>query len=231
MEHDPQSANRPRILVVDDDRKITASLRRGLTYEGYNVEVANSGTEALSMMHDTRPAVVVLDIMMPGLDGFDVCRLIRRSSDVPILMLTAKDEVADRVTGLDSGADDYLVKPFAFEELLARLRALLRRRSPQKSSEITYADLTLDTKAMTAERNSRKVDLTTTEYRLLELLLKRQGEVLSRETILEKVWGYDFEGESNVLEVYIRSLRNKLEADGESRLIHTVRGAGYVLRE
>lgn len=231
MEPDSQTSSRPRVLVVDDDRKITASLRRGLSYEGYNVDVANSGTEALSAMHDGRPDVVVLDVMMPGLDGLDVCRLIRRGSDVPILMLTARDEVADRVSGLDSGADDYLVKPFAFEELLARIRALLRRRISQKGSDLTFSDLTLDTRAMTAERQGRKIDLTTTEYKLLELLLHRQGEVLSRETILEKVWGFDFEGESNVLEVYVRYLRNKLEADGEARLIHTVRGSGYVLRE
>src|SRR5512146_1865109 len=177
MEHDSPSANRPRILVVDDDRKITASLRRGLTYEGYNVDVANSGTEALSAMHDARPSLVVLDVMMPGLDGLDVCRLIRRSNDVPILMLTARDEVADRVAGLDSGADDYLVKPFAFEEFLARVRALLRRRAPAENSSLGYADLTLDTKAMIADRSGRKIDLTTTEYKLLELLLKRQGEV------------------------------------------------------
>ncbi len=183
------------------------------------------------MVRDARPNLVILDVMMPGIDGLDVCRLIRRSDDVPILMLTAKDEVADRVAGLDSGADDYLVKPFAFEELLARMRALLRRRGSQQTSEIAYSDLSLDTKSMTAQRAGRKIDLTATEYKLLELLLTRSEEVLSRETILEKVWGFDFEGESNVLEVYIRYLRNKLEADGEPRLIHTVRGAGYVLRE
>jgi two-component system, OmpR family, response regulator MprA len=231
MDTDPRSPSRPRVLVVDDDRKITASLRRGLAYEGYSVDVANSGSEALTLVHDLRPDLVVLDVMMPGIDGLDVCRLIRRSDDVPILMLTAKDEIADRVAGLNSGADDYLVKPFAFEELLARLRALLRRRTPQQSSELCCADLSLDTKAMTAQRADRRIDLTATEFKLLELLLIRSGEVLSRETILEKVWGFDFEGESNVLEVYIRYLRNKLESGGESRLIHTVRGAGYVLRE
>jgi two-component system response regulator MprA len=231
MEADSRSSNRSRVLVVDDDRKITGALRRGLAYEGYVVDVANSGSEALTMVRDIRPNVVVLDVMMPGIDGLDVCRLIRRTDDVPILMLTARDEVADRVAGLDSGADDYLVKPFDFEELLARIRALLRRRVPQQSSELCYADLCLDTKAMTAGRAGRKIDLTTTEYKLLELLLNRPSEVLSREVILEKVWGFDFEGESNVLEVYIRYLRNKLEAAGEPRLIHTIRGAGYVLRE
>ena len=231
MDNDPNSSTRPRILVVDDDRKITAALRRGLVYEGYSVDVANSGSEALTMARDVRPNLVVLDVMMPGIDGLDVCRLIRRSDDVPILMLTARDDVADRVAGLDSGADDYLVKPFAFEELLARIRALLRRRSAQQSTPLSYLDLCLDTKSMTAQRNGRKIDLTTTEYKLLELFLLRPEEVLSRETILEKVWGFDFEGESNVLEVYIRYLRNKLEANGEQRLIHTVRGAGYVLRE
>jgi len=231
MDTDASSPTRPRILVVDDDRKITGALRRGLVYEGYSVDVANGGSEALTMVRDVRPNLVILDVMMPGIDGLDVCRLIRRSDDVPILMLTARDEVADRVAGLDSGADDYLVKPFAFEELLARIRALLRRRSPQQSAELTYSDLCLDTKSMTAQRRVRKIDLTATEYKLLELLLNRTEEVLSRETILEKVWGFDFEGESNVLEVYIRYLRNKLEAGGEPRLIHTVRGAGYVLRE
>ncbi len=232
MELDPRTSTRSRILVVDDDRKITGALRRGLAYEGYSVDVANSGSEALTMVRDVRPNLVVLDVMMPGIDGLDVCRLIRRSDDVPILMLTARDEVEDRVAGLDSGADDYLVKPFAFEELLARIRALLRRRAPnQKVSEICYADLCLDTKAMTAQRGDRKMDLTATEYKLLELLMNRSGEVLSRETILEKVWGFDFEGESNVLEVYIRYLRNKIEGGGEPRLIHTVRGAGYVMRE
>ena len=163
MDTDSNSSTRSRILVVDDDRKITGALRRGLAYEGYSVDVANSGSEALTMFRDARPNLVILDVMMPGIDGLDVCRLIRRSDDVPILMLTARDEVADRVAGLDSGADDYLVKPFAFEELLARIRALLRRRSPQQNSEVTYSDLSLDTKSMTAQRAGRKIDLTTTE--------------------------------------------------------------------
>jgi len=231
MESTTQPTTRPRVLVVDDDRKITAALRRGLTYEGYTVDVANAGAEALAMVRDSHPDVVVLDIMMPGIDGLDVCRLIRRTNNVPILMLTAKDEVPDRVAGLDAGADDYLVKPFAFEELLARLRALLRRREPQKTTELRFADLSLDTRSRTATRGDRKIELTTTEYKLLEFFLSRPGEVLSRETILEKVWGYDFEGESNVLEVYVRYLRSKLECAGEPRLIHTIRGAGYVLKE
>ncbi len=231
MEDDARSDNRPRILIVDDDRKITGALRRGLTYEGYAVDVANSGAEAMTMVRESRPHLVVLDIMMPGIDGIEVCRLLRRTDDVPVLMLTAKDEVADRVVGLDAGADDYLVKPFAFEELLARIRALLRRREPKRGVELCFQDLCLDTRSRTARRDDRKIDLTTTEYKLLEFFLNRPGEVVSRHTILEKVWGYDFEGESNVLEVYIRYLRTKLEAAGESRLIHTVRGAGYVLRE
>jgi len=225
------STNRPRILVVDDDRKITGALRRGLTYEGYTVGVANGGAEALSMVRDLHPHLVVLDIMMPGIDGLDVCRILRRTENVPILMLTARDDVADRVLGLDSGADDYLVKPFAYEELLARIRALLRRREPQQSSELRLADLSLDTRSRTARRGDRAIELTTTEYKLLEFLLNRAGEVLPKHTILEKVWGYDFEGESNVLEVYIRYLRSKLEAGNEPRLIHTIRGAGYVLKE
>lgn len=231
METVTSSVNRPRVLVVDDDRKITGALRRGLTYEGYSVDVAHSGAEALAMLQDTRPQLVILDVMMPGIDGMDVCRLIRRTDNVPILMLTARDEVADRVAGLDAGADDYLVKPFAFEELLARLRALLRRREPDPQTELRHADLILDTRTRVARRGDRKIDLTTTEYNLLALFLSRPDEVLSKETILEKVWGYDFEGESNVLEVYVRYLRMKLEAGGEPRLIHTVRGAGYVLRE
>ncbi len=231
MALDVFSSNRPSILVVDDDRRITGALRRGLTYEGYQVDVANGGAEALARVRDLHPHLVVLDVMMPGIDGMDVCRILRRSETVPILMLTAKDEVSDRVAGLDAGADDYLVKPFAFEELLARIRALLRRREPQPSTELRFADLTLDTRSRTARRGSRTIELTTTEYKLLEFFLIRPGEVLSKLTLLEKVWGYDFEGESNVLEVYIRYLRGKLEAKGEPRLIHTVRGSGYVLKE
>ncbi len=231
VDADGRSDNRPRLLIVDDDRKITGALRRSLTYEGYIVDVANSGAEALTMARETRPQLVVLDIMMPGINGIEVCQLLRRTDDVPILMLTAKDEISDRVAGLDAGADDYLVKPFAFEELLARVRALLRRREPRHSTEICFQDLCLDTRSRTARRGDRKIDLTTTEYKLLEFFLNRPSEVVSRHTILEKVWGYDFEGESNVLEVYIRYIRAKLEAEGEPRLIHTIRGAGYVLRE
>ncbi len=231
MDIDTHPENRTRILVVDDDHKITGALRRGLAYEGYVVDVANSGAEALALAREVHPQLVVLDIMMPGIDGMDVCRLLRRSDDVPILMLTAKDEVADRVAGLEAGADDYLMKPFAFEELLARARALLRRREPRRHTELCFQDLCLDTRSRMARRGDRTIELTTTEYKLLEFFLNRAGEVLSRHTILEKVWGYDFEGESNVLEVYIRYLRTKLEAGDEPRLIHTIRGAGYVLRE
>ena len=219
-----------RILIIDDDRKITGALRRGLAYEGYAVDVANSGAEGLSLARENRPNLVVLDVMMPGIDGLDVCRLIRRTDEVPILMLTAKDEVSDRVAGLDSGADDYLVKPFAFEELLARIRALLRRHEPERRAEICFADLCLDTRSRAARRGDRQIDLTTTEYKLLEFFLNKPSEVHSRQVLLEKVWGYDFEGGSNVLEVYIRYLRTKLEAGGECRLIHTLRGAGYVMK-
>jgi two-component system response regulator MprA len=227
---DDNSETMPRILIVDDDRKITGALRRGLAYEGYAVDVANSGAEGLSMARECRPSLVVLDVMMPGIDGLDVCRLIRRTDQVPILMLTAKDEVSDRVAGLDSGADDYLLKPFAFEELLARIRALLRRHEPERRAEISFADLCLDTRFRTARRGDRQIELTTTEYKLLEFFLNKPGEVLSRQTLLQKVWGYDSEGESNVLEVYVRYLRTKLEAGGEPRLVHTLRGAGYVLK-
>src|SRR5665647_1295893 len=180
MESENHPSGRPRILIVDDDRKITSALRRGLSYEGYDVAVANSGTEGLSLVRETPPQLVVLDVMMPGLDGLDVCRLIRRGSDVPILMLTARDEVSDRVAGLDSGADDYLVKPFALEELLARIRALLRRHEPERRAEICFADLCLDTRSRAARRGDRQIDLTTTEYKLLEFFLNRPSEVHSR---------------------------------------------------
>lgn len=226
------------ILVVEDDRSISSVLRRGLTFEGYRVDVAESGTQALDIARVGMPDIVILDIMIPGVDGLEVCRRIRAAGeDVPILMLTARDEVADRVAGLDAGADDYLVKPFAFEELLARVRALLRRRARQEEErerspgeELHFDDLTLDPATRYAWRGERRIDLTTREFDLLLLFLRHPNQVLPRDTIMERVWGYDFPGESNVLEVYISNLRRRLEADGESRLLQTVRGAGYVLR-
>ena len=220
-----------RLLVVDDDPKVTALLRRGLGYEGYIVEVAQSGQQALELARGYNPDLVILDIMMPGMDGLEVCRRLRAEGKVPILMLTARDGVADRVLGLNTGADDYLVKPFAFEELLARIRALLRRGQAPLPERLEYGGLLLDTRSRKAFREGREIKLSTTEYRILELFLRHPGQVLPKETILERVWGYDFGGDSNVLEVYIRYLRNKVEAPGEARLIHTMRGSGYVLRQ
>jgi two-component system response regulator MprA len=226
------------ILVVEDDKSIASVLRRGLTFEGYRIEVAETGTQALEIARLGMPDIVILDIMIPGVDGLEVCRRIRAAGeDVPILMLTARDEVADRVAGLDAGADDYLVKPFAFEELLARVRALLRRRARQEDEHerlpgetLRFEDLTLDPATRYAWRGERRIELTTREFDLLLLFLRHPNQVLPRDTIMERVWGYDFPGESNVLEVYISNLRRRLEANGESRLLQTVRGAGYVLR-
>jgi len=220
------------ILIVDDDQHITGVLRRALAYEGYSVEVATRGDEALHKVIEHPPELIVLDIMLPGIDGFEVCRRLRVSGNqVPILMLTARDAIPDRVSGLDQGADDYLVKPMELEELLARVRALLRRRNPEQAEVLRFADVELDTGTRMARRGKREINLSTTEYELLALFMRRPRQVLTRDIIMERVWGYDFEGESNVLEVYVGYLRNKLEADGEPRILHTIRGAGYVLRE
>jgi DNA-binding response OmpR family regulator len=220
------------ILLVDDDEEIRASLRRGLALEGYQITQAADGPEALRSAREALPDLVVLDIMLPGLDGLEVCRRLREADDsLPIIMLTARDTVQQRVDGLENGADDYLVKPFAFEELLARIRVRLRRRDPAARRELRFADLRLDTAAREAWRGGRRISLTTTEYELLSLFLQHPRQVLTRDLIYERVWGYDFDGESKVIEVYVRYLREKLEAAGEPRLIQTVRGAGYVLRE
>jgi len=220
------------VLLVDDDRHITDMLRRALAYEGYGVEVALRGDEALRKALEHPPDLVVLDLMLPGIDGLEVCRRLRASGNqVPILMLTAKDSIPDRVAGLDQGADDYLVKPMELEELLARVRALLRRRNPEQTEVLRFDDLELDTGSRVARRGPREFNLSTTEYELLQLFMRRPRQVLTRDIIMDRVWGYDFEGESNVLEVYVGYLRAKMEADGEPRLLHTVRGAGYVLRE
>ncbi|NPV27403.1 MAG: response regulator transcription factor [Firmicutes bacterium] len=224
----------PRILVVDDDRKITALLRRGLSFAGYTVDVANNGSEGLKLAMEHQPDLVILDLMMPVMDGWQLCQRLRAGSDVPILMLTARDEIADRVRGLDTGADDYLVKPFAFEELLARVRALLRRTRPGQDPGKTilrYADLSLDQASREARRGDRLISLTAKEYELLLAFMEHPRQVLTRELLMERVWGYDYSGESNVLEVYVALLRQKLEGAGEKRLIHTVRGVGYVLKE
>jgi len=221
-----------RILVIEDEERIAAFLKRGLIYEGYKVEVAHDGTLGLEMAREQPPDLVILDWMLPGLDGLEVCRRLRAASDVPILMLTAKEDVQDRVLGLDAGADDYLVKPFDFAELLARIRALFRRVAPASRPEVLrFGDLTLDTGTHRAQRGERYIDLTAKEYELLELFLRNPRRVLTRELIFDRVWGYDFGGESNIIEVYVRYLRQKTEEAGEPRLLHTVRGVGYVLRE
>ncbi len=223
---------RDLILIIEDEEPILAFLKRGLTYEGYSVETALDGQEGLVKARERPPALVILDWMLPGLDGLEVCRRLRAAGGVPILMLTAKDAVADRVEGLDAGADDYLVKPFEFDELLARIRALLRRARPEETPEVlTYSDLRLDTGTHQAFRSTREIELTAKEYELLELFLRHPRQVLTRELIYDRVWGYDFGGESNIIEVYVRYLRKKTEAGDEPRLIHTVRGVGYVLRE
>jgi len=220
------------ILIVDDDPRITDLLRRVLAYEGYSIASAASGSEALNRSLERPPDLVVLDIMLPGLDGLEVAQRLRAAGDnVPILMLTARDTVADRVKGLETGADDYLVKPFAPEELVARVKALLRRSQEERHEVLRFADVELDTGTRVAHRGAREIDLSPTEYELLALFLRRPRQVLTREIILDRVWGMDFEGSSNVMEVYIGYLRTKLEAEGESRLIHTVRGVGYVFKE
>jgi two-component system, OmpR family, response regulator MprA len=222
-----------KILVVDDERAVRESLRRALELQGYEVELASDGAEALERLAaDGQPDAVVLDILMPGIDGLEVCRQIRqRGNSVPVLMLTARDAVGDRVEGLDAGADDYLVKPFALEELLARLRALLRRASPTVDGTLHFADLELDPGTREVRRAGDKVELTRTEFNLLELFMLNPRQVLTRSIIFERVWGYDFGFASNSLDVYIGYLRRKTEAGGKSRLIHTVRGVGYALRE
>ena len=220
-----------RILVVDDDPEIVSFLRRGLIYEGYEVETAGNGADALAKARIQEPDMVILDVMMPEIDGLEVSNRLRQAGDIPVLMVTAKGTVADKIAGLDSGADDYIVKPFDFEELLARIRALLRRRQPQNGDTLTFSDLSLNTVTREVMRSHESINLTTQEFDLLELFIRHPRQVLRRDVIYDRVWGYDFEGESNVIEVYIRYLRSKLEADGKPRLIHTVRGVGYVLRE
>ena len=226
-----------RILVVDDDRAVRESLRRSLEFNGYKVELASDGAQALEAIIASRPDAMVLDVMMPRLDGLEVARRLRSTGDdLPILVLTARDTVSDRVSGLDAGADDYLPKPFALEELLARLRALLRRAVPEvqggaAAEVLSFADLTLDPGTREVRRGEREISLTRTEFALLELFLSYPKHVLTRGRILEEVWGYDFPTSGNALEVYVGYLRRKTEAEGESRLIHTVRGVGYVLRE
>jgi two-component system, OmpR family, response regulator MprA len=221
----------PTILIADDDHKITDMLRRTLTYEGYGVLTAADGKEALAQVQAHHPDLVVLDWMMPGLSGLEVARRLRAAEGMPILMLTARDAIDDRVAGLDGGADDYLVKPFAPAELLARLRSLLRRATDGREKPLRYTDLVLDPTTRDTRRGDRALTLSPKEFDLLSYLLRHPRQVLPRERILEEVWGYDFGGEDGVLDVYIGYLRAKTEAGGEPRLIQTVRGVGYVLRE
>jgi two-component system response regulator MprA len=224
-----------QILVVDDDRAVRESLRRSLSFNGYAVSLATDGVEALEAIGNDRPDAVILDVMMPRLDGLEVCRQLRSTGDdLPILVLTARDSVSERVAGLDAGADDYLPKPFALEELLARMRSLLRRVTAEdliESEPLTFGDLTLDPVTREVTRGERQISLTRTEFALLEMLIANPRRVLTRSRILEEVWGFDFPTSGNALEVYIGYLRRKTEAEGESRLIYTVRGVGYVLRE
>lgn len=220
-----------RILVVDDDPEIVSFVKRGLAYEGYTVDIAADGSQALAKAREREPDLVILDIMMPGIDGIEVAKRLRQGGDVPIIMLTAKGTVADKVAGLESGADDYLVKPFAFDELLARVKALLRRRQSREGETLRFSDLSLNTATREVKRGNDLIELTAQEFELLELFMRHPRQVLRRDLIYERVWGYDFEGESNVIEVYIRYLRSKMEVGGKPRLIHTVRGVGYVLKE
>lgn len=220
-----------RILVVDDDSEIVAMLSRGLKFEGYEVDTADNGASALTRFKERAPDLVLLDVMMPGMDGLEVCREMRKVRDTPVLMLTAKDAITDRVAGLDSGADDYILKPFAFDELMARVRAHLRRSLPGEAQLLQFSDLTLNTATYEVRRNGQLIELTSKEFELLFLFMQHPRQVLSRETIYDKVWGYDFGGESNIIEVYVRYLRSKLEIADRPKLIHTVRGVGYVLRE
>jgi len=223
--------NRPRILVVDDDPRIASSLRRALVYEGYDVDTAGDGPEGLGKAREQPPDLVILDWMMPGLDGIEVCRRLRAEGDVAILMLTARDATSARVEGLDSGADDYLVKPFAYEELMARVRALLRRGAQRAPRLLTYGDLRLDLDTREVSRGGRALNLTAKEFELLQHLLRQPRRVFSRDQLLESVWGAGSNTTSNVVDVYIGYLRQKLEGAGEPRLVQTVRGFGYALRE
>jgi len=230
-----EQVSRPFILIIEDDAGVARFVKRALETEGYIVDIAPDGETGLAKTFRNFPDLIILDWMLPGIDGLEVCRRIRtRNQKIPILMLTAKDAIPDRVLGLDSGADDYLVKPFNINELLARVRVLLRRRraqTPPKPKEYQFADLILDTGTRRARRGDRIIELTLKEYQLLEMFMRHPRQVLTRDQLYDQVWGYDFGRESNVLDVYVRYLRRKLEAGGEPRLIHTVRGVGYVLRE
>jgi DNA-binding response OmpR family regulator len=236
-----QQRTRTRVLVVEDEPGIAGFIRRGLVFEGFDVQVATDGNEALAILRDNPPGLVVLDIMLPGIDGVEIARRLREAEaadgvrGIPVIMLTARDAVKDRVIGLEAGADDYLVKPFAFDELLARVRALLRRTrvldEPEQGEVLEFEQISVDLRARTAIRGGRTLRLTTREFDLLVLFLRHPNQVLSRGQIMSRIWGDDFYGDSNVLEVFVGNLRRELESDEESRVIQTIRGAGYVLRE
>ncbi|MDJ0902393.1 MAG: response regulator transcription factor [Xenococcus sp. MO_188.B8] len=220
------------ILVVEDEGKLAQFIKLELEYEGYEVTVVNDGLGGLATAREITPDLILLDWMLPGISGLEICRRLRQTGDkVPIILLTAKDEVSDRVAGLDAGADDYIIKPFSIEELLARIRAHLRRNQEEDSNSLQFADLRLDRSSREVYRGNRLIELTAKEFDLLEYLISHPRQVLTRDQILERVWGYDFMGDSNIIEVYVRYLRLKLEANQEPRLIQTVRGVGYVLRE
>ncbi|MEE8491522.1 MAG: response regulator transcription factor [Acidimicrobiia bacterium] len=223
---------KPRVLVVDDDERIAASVRRSLDYAGYDVSVAHDGPAAVAAAGSGDPDLIVLDVMMPGYDGLEVARRLRRAgNNTPILMLTARTTVPDRVDGLEAGADDYLIKPFAHDELLARVRALLRRHLPEEREILSFADLEIDVASMEVRRGTRNVDLTTLEFNFLEYFARNPRVVLSRSRIREAVWDLDGDTTSNIVDVYVRYLRQKLEEGSEPRLLQTVRGVGYILRE
>lgn len=220
-----------RILVVEDDERLAQFLKLELEYESYTITVANDGLSGLSAAREVDPDLILLDWMLPGLSGIEICKRLRTTGcKAPVILLTAKDEVSDRVTGLDAGADDYIVKPFSVEELLARVRANLRRTQEQDTETLQFEDLRLNRSSREVFRGARRIDLTAKEFDLLEYLLAHPRQVMTRDQILERVWGYDFMGDSNIIEVYVRYLRLKLEAEQESRLIQTVRGVGYVVR-
>ncbi|VEP18982.1 Uncharacterized transcriptional regulatory protein YkoG [Hyella patelloides LEGE 07179] len=221
------------ILIVEDEEKLAKFIKLELEYEDYKVTVVHDGLSGLATARESNPHLILLDWMLPGISGVEICRRLRQTGDkVPVIMLTAKDEVSDRVAGLDAGADDYLIKPFSIEELLARVRANLRRNQEEEDATVLqFADLTLNRSTREVYRNNRSIELTAKEFDLLEYLISHPRQVLTRDQILERVWGYDFMGDSNIIEVYVRYLRLKLESDRESRLIKTVRGVGYVLKE
>jgi DNA-binding response OmpR family regulator len=227
------SEQQMRVLLIEDEAQIADFIRRGLTFKGYCVDVASSGEAGLDSARDNPPDLVLLDVMLPGISGVEVCMRLREGLDanLPIIMLTAKDSTEDKIEGLDAGADDYIAKPFSFDELLARVRAALRRRQPQGRDVLRVGDLTLNTAAREATRGGRSLELTTREFDLLEFLVRHAGQVVSREAIFERVWGYTYDIDSDAVKVYISYLRSKLTAAGEPDLIHTVRGIGYVLKE